>query len=227
MARREKIRTVTRDEIKALARRQMAESGTSSLSLAGIARAMELTPPALYRYYASRDELITALIVDAYDEMARAIEAGVAAVPAERHGSRLLAGLRGYRAWALANPGDFQLIFGNPIPGYVAPAEVTMPAARRGLAVLLGALQAAHTAGELRELPPDAQPAMALPAIPGQLSAVAPAVLAYGISGWARVHGLVMLELFNHIQPIVADTAALFEREARSLVRETGLDPDM
>lgn len=226
MARREKLHTVTREEIKALARRQMAEGGTASLSLAGIARAMELTPPALYRYYASRDELITALIVDAYEALAQAVGAGAAAVPAGRHGARLLAGLRAYRAWALASPGDFQLIFGNPIPGYIAPAEVTTPAARKALALLLGALQAAHAAGELREPPPDGAPAMALPAIPGQLSDVAPAVLAYGVSGWARVHGLVMLELFNHIQPIVADTAALFEREARALVREAGLDPD-
>jgi len=225
MARREKIRTVTREEIKALARRQMAEQGTAALSLAAIARAMELTPPALYRYYGSRDELITALIVDAYGELAAALAAAVAAVPEGRYGARLLAGLRAYRAWALAAPGDFQLIFGNPIPGYVAPAEVTLPAARRSLAVLLGVLQAAHAAGALREPPPGA-PAMALPAVPGSPERLAPAVLAHGLSGWARVHGLAMLELFDHIQPIVPDTTAWFEREARAIVHEAGLDPD-
>src|SRR5262245_85809 len=118
--RREKQYAATSAEIKDTARRLMAEHGTAGVSIRAIARAMGLSAPSLYHYFPNRDELITALISDAFNALADELEqvrdrtAGTAA-------ERLMAVVLAYRSWALAHPLDFQLIYGNPIPGYVAP----------------------------------------------------------------------------------------------------------
>ena len=125
----ERIDMITR--IKAVAQQQMAEHGTAGLSLRGIAREMGITAPAIYNYFPRLDDLITALIVDAFTALADAIEAAESAVESEACGPKILASCLAYREWAIAHPVDFQLIYGNPIPGYVAPAEMTVPLARR------------------------------------------------------------------------------------------------
>jgi AcrR family transcriptional regulator len=228
MSRRERIRGEIRDEIKAIARQQMAEQGTASLSLTAIARRMELTPPALYRYYPDRDALITALIVDAFDALAAALADAAASQPIEHYAARLEAVLLAYRAWALANPFDFQLIYGNPIPGYHAPVELTVPAVRRGAAVIMGVLQAAYMAGALH-LPAD------LPAITEQIElhtapepgmndeAISPLVTYVCMTGWAHIHGIIMLELFNHLQPTIGNIDAFYRHEIRALMQHMGL----
>ena len=118
MSRRDRMRDLTIAEIKATARQQMAESGTAGVSLSAIARAMELSAPALYRYFASRDDLVTALIVDAFNDLADDDPGGRSRLWRPAYADRLLACLA-YREWAIAHPVDFQLIYGNPIPGYV------------------------------------------------------------------------------------------------------------
>ncbi|MBZ0286445.1 MAG: WHG domain-containing protein, partial [Anaerolineae bacterium] len=127
----------TQAAIKAIARRHMAEQGTAAVGLRAIARDLDMTAPALYRYFPSLDDLITALIVDAYNANADAMAEADAAQPPTDYLARLLAALNAYRDWALAHPVDFQLIYGNPIPGYHAPAEITIPAARRNFAVMV------------------------------------------------------------------------------------------
>ncbi len=230
MSRRERIRGEIRDEIKAIAREQMAEQGTASLSLTAIARRMELTPPALYRYYPDRDALITALIIDAFDALAVALATAAASQPTERYAERLEAVLLAYRAWARANPFDFQLIYGNPIPGYHAPIELTVPAVRRGADVIMGVVQAAYTAGELH-LPEDL-PALAdsveLRASPESgmgAEVTSPLVTYVCMTGWAHIHGIIMLELFNHLQPTIGNIDAFYHQEIRVLMQRMGLQP--
>ena len=130
--RREKQHISTQEEIKQVARRLMAEQGTAALSSRMIAREMGLTAPALYHYFASRDELITALIVDAFNALADALEEARDEAATGSAREQLVQTLLTYRRWALEHPIDFQLIYGNPIPGYEAPRELTVPAAERG-----------------------------------------------------------------------------------------------
>ena len=125
--RRERQREATSAEIKAVARRQMAADGPASLSLRGIAAEIGMTAPGLYRYFSSRDDLVTALIVDAYQSLGEAIDAAQNAAPRGDYPGRLLAAATAYRCWSLERPADFALIFGTPIPGYHAPQEVTVP----------------------------------------------------------------------------------------------------
>jgi AcrR family transcriptional regulator len=203
--RRERLRDATIAEIKQVARRQMAEQGTAAISLRAIAREMGMTAPAIYRYFAGRDELITALILDAYNALADAVEHATASAPADDARERLRAAALRYREWALAHPIEYQLILGNPIPGYAAPAEVTMPAARRTMRVF--AELAAAATGD--------QSAADTPA----LGEVAQPEALYGVlSAWAQLHGLITLEMFHHLQPIIGDAGALYRAEVEALL---------
>lgn len=180
-------------EVKRLALQQVAAGGVHSLSLSAIARELGLTGPALYRYVAGRDELVTLLLVDTYDEFADVLEAaaGGRAAPARR----LVTVGRAYRAWALGHPERYDLLFGTPLPDYTAPEEATREPARRGLAVLVTLW------AELLAVPPDS-----------------PAALSHAVRSWSRAHGLVDLELHGHLDALGLDAAALFDRELRSLL---------
>src|SRR6202046_3771698 len=72
---RERARAELTREIKQEARRQLAASGAQGLSLRAVARELGMVSSALYRYFPSRDELLTALIIDAYDALGEAAEA--------------------------------------------------------------------------------------------------------------------------------------------------------
>lgn len=223
MSRRERFRDLTRDDIKRLARQQMSESGTAALSLGAIARAMDLTPSALYRYYASRDELITALIIDAYNALADALVAAAAAYAATDYLGRLLATSLAYRVWALQQPVDFLLIFGNPIPGYQVPDAATVEAAQRVFSAFLGILQAGADAGVLRPLAEHVRLAAALGAPVPQHSALRLTQAAVGLSGvaaWTKLHGMVMLELVGHLPFAIADPGQFYHAECLRLLDE-------
>lgn len=226
MSRRERVRDVTREEIKALARQQMVEQGTAALSLGAIARAMEITPSGLYRYFASRDALITALIVDAYHALADALEQSVAPLAPADYAGRLLASGLAYRGWALAHPVDFLLIFGTPIPGYDAPLDTTVLPARRVFRVFLLNLQEAYLAGALRLTRPAAQLAavigVGMPYGPdAAMQEVAPEVAYIGQASWAKLHGMVMLELTHHM--LFEDPDAFVRYELHDLLAGLGL----
>jgi AcrR family transcriptional regulator len=226
--RRERVRQATVDEIKAVARAQMAAEGTAGVSLRAIAREMGMTAPALYRYFASRDDLVTALVVDAYDALADAMEAAVDAAGPGRHAERVRAAFGAFRDWGLAHPTEFALIFGSPIPGYVAP-ETTRPAGQRYTDLLGRLLADAWADGALD---PDRIDLRVPDGLSHQLQDLqrrggfpgAPVpVVAFGLSAWTRLHGLVTLEVFGHLAPAVGDGAALFQQELDAIIRQSGL----
>jgi AcrR family transcriptional regulator len=226
--RRERLRLATVDEIKTVARAQMAAEGTASVTLRAIAREMGMTPSALYRYFGSRDELVTALVTDAYDALADAMAAAVAEVATDRHAERLLAAFAAFRRWGLEQPTEFALIFGSPIPGYQAP-ETTRPAGERHTGLLLRLLAEAHRAGALRLERADVPAALqgqlvAFRARQGVADLPVP-VLAFALSAWVRLHGVVALEVFGHLRPAVGDGAPLFEQEVEAIMRQGGLRP--
>ena len=228
LPRRERVRQATVEEIKAVARAQMAAEGTAAVTLRAIAREMGMTAPALYRYFGSRDDLVTALVTDAYNALADAMEAAVEAVPPSRHGDRVRAAFGAFRAWGLGQPTEFALIFGSPIPGYVAP-EATRPAGLRYTDLLGRLLADAHADGaldpariDLRVPPALARQVEAFQRRRGGPALPAP-VLAFGLGAWARVHGLVTLEVFGHLAPAVGDGTALFEQELEAIIRQSGL----
>ncbi len=227
VTRRERLHDQTREEIKRIAREQMAAEGTHAISLRGIARVMELTAPALYRYFPTRDDLITALIVDAFNGLADAMEDGDHSAPSEAYGSRLFNIMRNYRVWALEHRTDFLLIYGNPIPGYHAPAEVTLPAVVRGFIAVLRPLREADTAGVLRYSADPAVPPTVHAFLQSEIDErgynLSPEAMYIAAIGWTRIHGILMLELLDDIQPVVGDVDAFYQSELTALIQSFGL----
>ncbi|GHF69820.1 TetR family transcriptional regulator [Kitasatospora xanthocidica] len=186
-------------EIKQEARRQLASVGAQQLSLRAVARELGMASSALYRYFPSRDELLTALIIDAYNELGDAADHALAGTEQAAPRDRWCALWTATRDWARANPHEFALVFGTPVPGYAAPRTTVEPAARLPLA-LIGVVRDAP----LRPTPPGPPPQGALP---GQLTALAaafapglpPHVVARGVSAWVQLIGLIGFELHGHL----------------------------
>ena len=132
---RQRARAELTREIKEAARRQLAETGAPQLSLRAVARELGLVSSALYRYFPSRDDLLTALIIDAYDSLGEAAEAAAAANGTAGPRSGWRAVCHAIRDWARANPHEYALIYGSPVPGYQAPRDTVGPAARVPLAL--------------------------------------------------------------------------------------------
>lgn len=226
-------REATAAEIKALARQQMAENGTAGISLRAIARTMGVTAPAIYNYFASLDDLITALIVDAFNGLGDAVDAAAShdGTPARKFREGVLA----YRQWALQHKADFQLIYGNPIPGYEAPPQITVPLATRPLVTLYTCLLAAWETGTLTvpesyQHIPDSVNQFMQKLIERDFPQIAhaPIALFYLLHvGWTRIHGMVMLELFDHTPPSIGDPTAFYAHEVDVFLHSLGLISDI
>lgn len=225
--RQEAVHQATLQEIKDTARALMAETGTAGLSIRGIAKVMELTPPAIYNYFASLDDLITALITDNFNALADALETA----RDNQNGNavkKLLAVLLAYRQWAVDHPVDFQLNYGNPIPGYIAPGEITVPAVVRSFAVTVGLIEEIFQQGLAVPTPPyDQVPTRAETTIRDMIERdgypISPLSMYLGVIGWGQLHGVIMLEIFNHIQAIVGDTEAHYVQQVHNLLRGMGV----
>ena len=129
---RARARAQLTQDIKDAARRQLERDGVAELSLRAVARELGMASSAVYRYFPSRDELLTALIVDAYESIAVAASTADAASLAagHDHGTRWVTVCRAVRAWALAHPREWALVYGTPIAGYAAPVDTVEPATR-------------------------------------------------------------------------------------------------
>jgi hypothetical protein len=156
------------------------------------------------------------------------MRAAEADVPTPQPADRIEAMALAYREWAVAHPVDFQLIYGNPIPGYVAPAEITAPLALSAFLGMFRWYMSAYSAGQLRVPAEYAQPPKQIETILAQLrqdsgEPVPAEIVALLASSWARIHGLIMLELFEHLQPLVGDPAEFYAYEVRALLQRLGL----
>ncbi|MEV7110838.1 TetR/AcrR family transcriptional regulator [Streptomyces anulatus] len=221
---RERARIEVTAAIKDEARKQLAEEGAAKLSLRAVARELGMVSSALYRYFPSRDDLLTALIVDAFDaigavaERAAGERAGVLP-PAERW----IAVACAVREWGLAHPHEYALIYGSPVPGYIAPMDTVGPASRVGL-VFIDIVRAAFRAEDLAvpalapELRSDAE-RMAAEFAPD----VPPAAVAALVAAWAQLFGLISFELFGQFNRVVEAREPLFRQAAGELARSVGL----
>lgn len=216
--RRARLRAWTRSEIKTAALRQLTEHGAEGLSLNAIAKELGMTGPALYRYVASRDELMAELVVDAWDELADALEHAAVANADARAAERLEAIGLAYRAWATSQPHRYRLAMQTRLgSGELAPERV-IPAAQRAMAVLLDAIEA---------LPKSRKPALEPPAeLRAELEtwtdrvggSPRPApILLRGVILWSRLHGLISLELDGHLASMQLNAELVYRAELAEL----------
>lgn len=217
--RRAENRAHYESEILRLGRAQLAEVGAAGLSLRAIARELGVSSSAVYRYVASRDELLTRLIIESFDALADAAEAAHRDIPSADLHARFHAVGHAMRNWALAHPHDWALLYGSPVPGYVAPADQTNPPGTRVARLLIGIL--GHVVAR-RKLPPAARrltpgtaaidSARTMLADLGELGeAIPPEHFLAGLDAWALLIAAISREVFEQIGPIPGDPRDLFE----------------
>jgi AcrR family transcriptional regulator len=216
---RARLRAELTKEIKDEARRQLAAAGAPGLSLRAVTRSLGMASSAIYRYFPSRDDLLTALIVDAYDAVGAAAEDADAGCVRSDYGGRWLAIGRAVRSWAVANPHEYALVYGSPVPGYRAPEDTIGPASRVTL-VLSGLVDEAHVAGALHE-PPGASALSPLDAtVVGETRRLADLafphvsdeVVVRALIAWTQLFGMVSFELFGHFHSVIDDVGPVFTR---------------
>jgi AcrR family transcriptional regulator len=225
---RERVRSEITGEITDAARRQLAEVGAAALSLRAVARELGMASSAVYRYFPSRDDLLTRLIIDGYDALGATAEE--ADDPAAPPAQRWLAVCRAVRAWAHAHPHEYALLYGSPVPGYAAPQD-TVPAAARVGVVLGRVLGDAARAGALPEAGgeeggeegPVVVTPRAVAVLGGEHPAIDDAVRVRALLAWSSVYGTVSFELFGHLVGTVADADRYFDRAMAELSRLIGL----
>ncbi|MGP4015478.1 TetR/AcrR family transcriptional regulator [Saccharopolyspora sp. 5N708] len=213
---RERFREQTRSEAKQVALEQLAESGSAGVSLNAIAKRMGITGPALYRYFANRDALLTELVVDAYRDLGDELEDAARTHRHQAPATRFRELAARFRSWGLRQPHRYLLLFGTPVPGFRAP-ELTFGLADRAIRPILEALA---------ELAPDELPAQRC-ALEQQLAQwrelrgaplLPPAVLQRGLQAWSRLHGMVSLEVQGQFVGMGIDPAPLFDAEVESVI---------
>lgn len=210
-------RAETIARIKELALAQLADAGAAALSLRAVARELDLVSSAIYRYYASRDELITALIIDAYDDLAAAIEVAVDH-PRRSARRRFVDGCAAMRAWARAEPHRWALVYGSSIPGYAAPQDTIAPAGRVVRALCSPAVEGPGAPGDT----PGGAFGAQLDATSAALGLDVDRATMLALTGaLARLVGVLTLELNGHFvggfEPADDLVAALVDREADAL----------
>lgn len=216
-------RQETRDRIEAQivenGRRQLATVGAAGLSLRAVARDLGMVSSAVYRYVASRDELLTLLLVDAYSQMADAVDAARDAAP-DGWREEMAAVATAMRRWAVEHPSGWALLYGSPVPGYDAPGELTTGPGTRVVAALLGCVADGVIAGDVRTSDPAGHRTSAdfdrlreEFAFPGD-----DAVLSRCLLIWVGLIGAISMEVFGgYGDDTFADPAAVFDTHVRLL----------
>ena len=221
---RDRVRAELTAEITDAARRQLAEVGAAALSLRAVARDVGLVSSAVYRYFPSRDDLLTRLIIDGYDALGAAAEA--ADSPAEAPRARWLAVCRAVRGWALTHPHEYALLYGSPVPGYAAP-EDTVPAAARVGVVLGRILGNAARSGVLPARAGEQDPGLISPeaaeVLGGDHPALDDTVRVRALLAWSSMYGVISFELFGHLAGSVLDLDRWFDRAMDELAGTLGL----
>jgi AcrR family transcriptional regulator len=214
---RERYRALVRHEVKQAALRQLAEAGPAAVSVSAIGKQLGVSGPALYRYFASRDELLTELVIDAYHDLADALSAAASRASGLDPRARLEGLARAYRSWALAQPHRYRLLFGPPLPGYDAHGERLVGASQGAMSQLLEILREFGDG----TIEPSAEP------LASQLAAWAqrqdpgtdPATALRALVIWSRLHGIVSLEIAGNFTSMGIDPGQFFETQLAALTQ--------
>jgi len=221
---RARVRAEMTEEIKAVARRHLASDG-ANLSLRAVARDMGMASSAVYRYFASRDDLLTALIIEAYDSVGEAAERAAAASAGANFADQLVAVGHAVREWALAEPHQWALIYGSPVPGYQAPQDTIGPATRVILQIA-AIIRDAFAAGQVGPQPEiSGRYAEELRAVADQFGpGIPPRLIGAGMAAFVQLCGAVSAELFGQLNNSVdEDRRGFLEFQMRGAAAFIGL----
>jgi AcrR family transcriptional regulator len=230
--RRQRLREGMVEEIKVRAKRQLVEQGPGAISLRGIAREMGTASSALFRYFPSFNDLIDALVVDAYNSMADAIGPAIEACSPDDHAGRWLTICHSYRHWSLTNRSEFALLHGTPLPGYEAPPEVTgPPASRLPIAAMrvFGAAVDAGAADPTRTLvPADIETGPLWKNLMGGEASLYDSRLAgIVLSAYYSMQGYLAAEIFGSLVHLIENSDLLYDAHIRTAMAGMGYRPEL
>ena len=221
MGKRQEARERIERDIIEIGRRHLVTEGAAGLSVRAIARELGMVSSAVYRYVASRDDLLTLLLLDAYTELADAVDrARESASDAWTDQVRVIA--RAARQWAIDQPACWGLLYGSPVPGYHAPAELTVGPGTRVVGALFGAIGTGIAAGDVKVSTVQATQPLSADfdrirvefAFAGDDAAVLKCFLL-----WAALVGAISLEVFGQYgADTLTDPAVVFEGQVALLV---------
>jgi AcrR family transcriptional regulator len=226
---RQRAHAQTLDDITRIGRRHLATEGAAALSVRAVARDLGVVSSAIYRYVRSRDDLLTLLVVDGYDELGDAVDAAEQQVPRQDVRGRFLAIGHAVRTWALAEPATYALLFGSPVPGYQAPAERTTGPGTRVITALVRLWEEAYAAGVATAPEQTPRVSRALKAdvkrIKAEFGLTTPDELVLrGVLTWAALFGCVSFEVFGQYGADTFGAAEdLFEHQLQLLADTSGL----
>lgn len=201
--------------------KQIAEDGAASLSLRAIARELNITAPAIYNHYHRRDDLVTALIVDAFHSLGESQTNAIKSIPQDHLEERFYSLGLAYREWAITYPQRYQLIFGTPIPHYEAPMEITLPVANRSLTPLMKSIQAFSEVGRIKAesmSTPSAELEDMLSTWKIEFPNFDSETLYLTLVIWSRVHGMVSMEISHHFPGYINDPGEIYFREVKNML---------
>jgi AcrR family transcriptional regulator len=208
-------RAVARRELTAAivaeARRELAEIGPAQLSVRAVARALGMASSAVYRYFPSRDELLTELLVIIYGELADLLEAADAGCARDDLTGRWRVLGTTLRGWAVGAPHEYAFLYGSPVPGYAAPEATIEPSGRVTAVVieLAADLDAAGPLSERSPLPAGAHERLDMFRERAGVDLSDEAILR-AVTAWGGLLGAISLELFGHLHRAVTDYDAHF-----------------
>ncbi len=222
MAKRRDTRERIEAQIIELGRRHLVEQGAAGLSLRAIARDLGMVSSAVYRYVASRDELLTLLLIDAYSDLADWVDRARDVVAEEAWGEDVVAIAHAARDWAVGHPASWALLYGSPVPGYHAPAERTVGPGTRVIGSLFDAVAAGIATGDImlnnhiapQPMSSDFERLRNEFGFPGDDSVVAKC-----FAIWAGVVGAISLEVFGQYgADTLSDVRSVFDTQVRLLI---------
>lgn len=213
---RERYRAQVRREVKEAALRQLANSGPGGLSISAIGKQLGVSGPALYRYFASRDDLLTELVIDAYQDLANALTAAVRQVPGHNPRNRFEALAIAYRHWAVAEPHRYRLLFGPPLPGYDAHAKRLVEASWGAMAELFDVLRDFRPVGLRKRSEPLTAELTAWARQGGQR--IDPDTALHAVLIWSQLHGIVSLEITGNFTSMGIPADQLFEIQLTAIM---------
>ena len=245
--RRERQRQATYDEIVEVSRRLLRAS--EDVSLRAVSAEMGMTPPALYRYVDSHAELMVLVARSVFEDVVAAMAAARNRYADDDPAAQIVASASAFRRWALGNREEFRLVFAPPVGAYgtappvggsgqLSPQDCLTE--QSGGAELFGGffseIFARLWAKYQFPVPSDDEldPAIVeavqehaklMPGVEGLGSGAQPtAGMAWLFErAWARLYGIVTLEVFGHINPGLAQSGALFAATMRDIGGDIGL----
>ena len=201
-------------EIREAARALLAESGADAVTLRGIAARLGMAPAGVHYYYSSRDDLLVALVIEAFDDLATQTRQA-AAHPRTAVRAWTEAALA-YRSWAMEHPALFELAH-SATATRLKDRPLLLDAKDRAVRALTDPLGAAIASGEI-EVPPG-------PPISAELrrhfrrwadaAAVPrdPHLLLFLVQGYTLVHGAVVLAVTGSLPRELLEDDALFRAQ--------------